>query len=370
MNIRALRTAAAVTGVLAAVSLTTTSALAVPPPNGSTNVLALAGSDTIQDVDTAIAAKYNASAANPAPRDKAVNIPAFSTAATTVPADAFCAARTYATVPAAGQLQAPNGSTAGKAALQASADAGDGCIDIARSSSARSSTDPVTFQYFAFARDAVSYASFTGSPAPANLTIAQLRGIFNCTFTNFNQVGGGAGQIQRYLPQDGSGTRKFFISNVLLAADPTTISSAGCPAVKIFQENTGNTVPVADRSSAIAPYSAGQFIAQANAVVLDVRGGAQIGKIDGKTPISVVAGTTTLKPNAAVYRSTTFPGSRDVFHVVDVRSPSYNDALRFIGFDAAGPGALCNGAFNTLITKFGFVPNVKLTGTNGICRQS
>ena len=113
MNIRALRTAAAVTGVLAAVSLTTTSALAVPPPNGSTNVLALAGSDTIQDVDTAIAAKYNASAANPTPRDKAVNIPAFSTAATTVPADAFCPARNYATVPAAGQLQAPNGSTAG-----------------------------------------------------------------------------------------------------------------------------------------------------------------------------------------------------------------------------------------------------------------
>lgn len=62
-----------------------------------------------------------------------------------MPADAFCAARTYATVPAAGQLQAPNGSTAGKAALQASADAGDGCIDIARSSSARSSTDPATF---------------------------------------------------------------------------------------------------------------------------------------------------------------------------------------------------------------------------------
>ncbi len=370
MKICALRTAAAVTGVLAAVSFTMTSAQAVPPANGVKNVLALAGSDTIQDVDTALAARYNASAANPAPKDQAVNIPAFSTGATTVPADAFCAARTYATVPAAGQFQAPNGSTAGKAALQASADAGDGCIDIARSSSARSSTDPTTFQYFAFARDAVSYATFTGSPAPANLTIAQLRGVYNCTFTDFGQVGGGAGQIQRYLPQDGSGTRKFFIANVLAGSDPTLISSPSCPAVKTFQENTGNTVPTADQNSAILPYSAGQFIAQANGVITDVRAGAQIGKIDGKTPVAVNTTTGALKPNTAVYRSTTFPGSRDVFHVVDVRSPSYNDALRFIGFDAAGPGALCNGAFNSTITKFGFVPNVKLAGSNGICRQS
>ncbi len=368
--LRTLGTAAAVTGALAAVSFSTTSALAVPAPNGASNVLALAGSDTIQDVDTAISAKYNASAANPAPRDSARNIPAVPTTPFTVAGDAFCETRTYSATPAAGEFQAPNGSTAGKAALALSAGNGDGCIDIARSSSPRSSTDPATFEYYAFARDAVSYATFSGGPAPANLTINQLRGIYNCTFTNYNQVGGAAGPIQRYLPQDGSGTRKFFIANVLLGADPTTISSPDCPVVKTFQENTGTTIPAQDRAAAIAPYSAGQYIAQANKVIPDVRDGAVIGKIDGKTPIAVNPNTGALKPNTAVYRSTTFPGSRDVFHVVDVRSPSYNDALRFVGFDAAGPGALCNGAFNGLITKYGFVPNVKLTGAQGICRQS
>ena len=43
--------------------------------------------------------------------------------------------------------------------------------------------------------------------APANLTRAQLQGIYNCTFTNWNQVGGSNGQIERYWPQSGSGTR-------------------------------------------------------------------------------------------------------------------------------------------------------------------
>jgi len=368
VKLRTLSTAAVFTGVLVSLSLGATSAWAVPPPNGQTNVLALAGSDTIQDVDTVLANKYNTFFKNPAPRDKAVNIPAFAPGTVTVPADAFCGARTYSNTPGPGQFAAPNGSSAGKAALQASADNGDGCIDIARSSSGRGSTDPATFEYYGFARDAVSYSTFASGPAPKNLTLAQLRGIYNCTFVNFSQVGGGAGPIQRYLPQDGSGTRSFFITSVL-GFDPSTISRTNCPAVKTFQENTGTTIPSGARSRAIAPYSAAQYIAQANRVEADVRAGARIGAIGGKNPVLRKADGS-FAPNTRVYRSTSFPGARDVFHVLDVRSPSYRDALRFVGFDAAGPGALCSGAFNATIVRYGFVPNAKLSGAQGICRKS
>lgn len=370
MYLRTLSTAVACAGVLvvAPLALLPSAASAAPPPNGTTNVLALAGSDTIQDVDTALAKRYNGLAANPAPRDRAVNVPALSGGTTTVPGDAFCAARTYASAPTAGQSQAPNGSSAGKAALKLSADNGDGCIDIARSSSARGSTDPSTFEYYGFARDAVSWASYSTSPAPKTLTLTQLRNIYSCKVTNWSQVGGRAGSIQRYVPQDGSGTRSFFISGVLAGADPTSVSTPACPAVKTFQENTGTSVPSVERAKAVLPYSAAQFVAQGNRIVPDARAGVRIGAIGGKNPVLTSGGR--FSPNAKVYRDARFAGARDVFHVLDVRSPSYNDAVRFVGFDASGPGALCSGALNSTLTQYGFVPNAELAGAQGTCRLS
>lgn len=375
MKLRTMRTAAAAAGVLAsatiaATTLTTTAALAVPSPNGSSNVLALAGSDTIQDVDGVIAGKYASNATNnPAPADKAVNVPALSTTAKTVPGDSFCETRTYSSAPTAGQVQSPNGSSAGKAALKLSADNGDGCIDIARSSSGRGATDPSTFEYYSFARDAVSFIKFSG-PAPLKLSLQQIRDVYSCAKTNYDQVGGSAGAIQRYLPQDGSGTRSFFINSVLGGADPTTVSSASCPAVQTFQENTGNTIPSGDRAKAIAPYSAAQYIAQANKVEGDVRAGAKIGTLGGKQAAFLNSSTGKYQANTTTYRDTTYVAARDVFHVLDVRSPSYTDALRFVGFDASGPGALCKGAFNSTITQYGFVPGVKGSTSQGICRLS
>ena len=99
--------------------------------------------------------------------------------------------------------------------------------------------------------------------APATMTKAQLQGIYNCTYTDWGQVGGIPGHpIQRYMPQSNSGTYSFFLSNWLGGVDPALVSSttppAGstfpCPAVintqldnagKPLEENTGNELDAA-----------------------------------------------------------------------------------------------------------------------------
>ena len=46
--------------------------------------------------------------------------------------------------------------------------------------------------------------------ATNGLSIAQLKNIYTCTVTNWNQVGSGAGTIVPLMPQIGSGTRSYF----------------------------------------------------------------------------------------------------------------------------------------------------------------
>ena len=117
----------------------------------------------------------------------------------------------------------------------------------------RGATDPATFEYYGFAKDAVSWAHFPGN-APADLTVEQLRAIYSCVATNWNQVGGQDATIVRYLPPTGSGTRSFFVGTVL-GAEPST----DCGTVKTAGENDGSAVPAEDRDTAILPYSVAQW---------------------------------------------------------------------------------------------------------------
>ncbi|GAB2916072.1 substrate-binding domain-containing protein [Rhodococcus aerolatus] len=354
---RITRTASAgvtVAAVLALSVLNGSAAEAVPAPNGYLDSITLAGSDTIQDVDTALTAQFNA---EPADGDKVTNVPAFFSGAVTSPGDRSCAPITYAQTPGAGQTQAPAGSGAGKNALRASVAAGNGCVDVARSSSGRGSSDPATFEYYAFAKDAVGFATFQQG---LSLTTAQLRGIYNCTLTNFNQVGGPNQQIQRYLPQASSGTRGFFVGTVLGGADPTTVSSASCPAVTIINENDASQIASGSQPAAILPYSAAQYVAQGNQVrkpdgtrVADLRNGAVIGTLDGQNPVTGSAPN--LAPNTTVYNSS-YIGARNVYHVLDNTSVSYTEALRYLGFDSNGPSQLCSGAYSATLLAYGFAP--------------
>ena len=226
---------------------------------------------------------------------------------------------------------APNGSTEGKDALYdqenfASLSADSSCYDMARSSSAPSpataivAPDDPNMQYYAYALDAVTF--LVGSDAttgaglppgtPAELTLQQVYNIYDCTYTNWDQVvvgytpsgaaiKGANAPIYRFWPQSGSGTLAMaqnMLSSVALSKDnpqgkgfdPTaaayspigtaagdTPPSAGAGNNNcvnglynyggnfISEENTENVIAqstAAEDAGAIFPFSAGQFVAQ------------------------------------------------------------------------------------------------------------
>jgi phosphate transport system substrate-binding protein len=369
-------------GALAAVGALALNACMVQ--NGKVNTLTLVGSDTTQNVMQAISTTFNGSSSNKDP-DNAVNVFAVQSPFKDAPADAFCGDIHWDTPAAMGEQLAPNGSGAGRDALKASVLNGDGCVDIARSSGTPrpagtgSGQDPTSFEYYAYAMDAVSWASASGN-APANLSLANLQGIYNCTFTDWSQVGGSAGAIKRYWPQAGSGTRSFFQAEVL-GFDPTTFSNGSCPAVTLTEENSGAVINTnGDQATAIVPFSAGNWISQQDGNAPDVRFNQTIHNLDGAAYLVNNMGTFSLNTAGPVNEnnirlnnpSPTNVGIRYVFNVIDNTTPDYGDAKFFVGFenkpkgDSSTPTAsdLCNDKDNATLKAFGFAPLDRTTGTH------
>jgi phosphate transport system substrate-binding protein len=388
-------------------------------PDGDDDVLTIVGSDTTQDVVDALVTSYdNDLQYNDDPnipgddRDDLVNVLSVeSGAGEFAPSDEDCPdpapgapdGITWRTPPPAivppGERLAPNGSTAGREALKAEVLAGGGCVDIARSSApprpvgTGAGQDPATFEYYAYALDAVGYSTASAA-APANLTLTQLRNIYNCTITNWNQIPGGPGinqPIERYFAQPGSGTGPFF-QNDVLGFDPGLFSGPNCPAVQYVQENQGLSIQAnGDLQSGIMNYSGGNWIAMANGSIPDQRAGQVIGNLDGKN-ITFNTGSTwtpatpqaTGDPNAPVQESNVrlvnnppaYVGVRFVFNVTASNADSYLSALRYIGFDNVADGStspLCSGGKASILTLYGFGPLDNTAGPRNIpgstCRK-
>ena len=298
----------------------TLAAVQAHPAGASGDVIAAAGSDTTVDVMDQLLA--GTGAVN-------VHVPKNQTAAgQTVPGDSFCNSVTYndGTAGTDGNgnplVVAPKNSGEGRTALQGSVaktypntvsytnptsitSLTGGCIDIARSSSKSSLANQ---ENYAFGLDAVSWGT-TSLNAPANLTLQQLQDIWNCKYNDWSQVGGSPGPIQRVLPKFGSGTRKFFINNVLQnstetdsvgATFPTTGTLTGtstaitCPAVigdgttGGVEENSGNEFTTSatrqQYQQYIFPYSSGKWVFQATGAgnpSIDVRNGVRPGGLIG-----------------------------------------------------------------------------------------
>jgi phosphate transport system substrate-binding protein len=365
------------------------------PPNPYSFTLAIAGSDTTQNAMSDFASVFNTVQS---PKESyAVNIDAIATVPVEVDSDEFCTpeagsdfeGRIY--VAADGDnvttFNSPNGSGNGRSALASSAASASaakrGCIDIARSSSAPSGTDPESFEYFAFGLDAVGWAS-GASAAPDTLTKQQIIDIYRCDITNWSQVGGDAGPIQRYFPQSGSGTRSFFQSDMLDGLVPEDFSSETCPAVVITQENTGRLIAQnGDIEEAIVPYSAADWVAQTRGTRPDNRAGQVVRALTagGTTQSPIVIDEETGDPalNTAgpineanvklVDPTPDYPGVRFVFNVVDTRSPNYLEARDFVGFSEGDNGFICSGDYATTIQNNGFGPLPPMGGADGpTCR--
>ncbi len=159
------------------------------------------------------------------------------------------------------KIARPDGSSAGILALDANAKTKDKkafCIDYARSSRPRSSSDPSKgpggIVFVALAKDAVTFATNSTTNAPANLTTAQLNAIYTCTDTNWSQVGGKSAPIDAQLPQTSSGTRAFFLASIGVATPGSCVNSTA-------EENEG-TDSVLKGPNVIFPYSIGKYIAE------------------------------------------------------------------------------------------------------------
>jgi ABC-type phosphate transport system substrate-binding protein len=170
----------------------------------------------------------------------------------------------------------PFGSSAGILALENTKTTTGGlpCINFARSSRARASTDPGTISFINLAGDAVTVATQPGSHAPANLlTTSVLTGIYNCSISRWNQIpgnsGGSTATIAAMLPQNGSGTRSFFLGAIGLTAPGSCVSTSATQqgaagnGANTLEENEGVDPSLnTNTANVIFPYSVGKWIAQ------------------------------------------------------------------------------------------------------------
>jgi ABC-type phosphate transport system substrate-binding protein len=181
----------------------------------------------------------------------------------------------------------PSGSNNGIIALVNDRNAGTHCLQFARSSTDNHTShagDHLT--YIPFATDAVSYATTETSQINRNLSVGTLAKIYNCDASI------PANTFEPLLPQFGSGTRKFFLENVLhVSGGDVSTYTTDHPCVKDslngvpLLENTGNLL---QDDKQIEPYAISSWIAQTTKNVPDAHGFTILGN---------VAGVASLTPN-------------------------------------------------------------------------
>jgi ABC-type phosphate transport system substrate-binding protein len=263
---------ASVTAAATMIALTTGPAFA-DPPSGVTprpTDAVSSGSDSTQYLLDQLS--YDFDHANPKAATKLYSWDA-------VNPDTLVTGDTITTKAGCAAIARPDGSGAGVAALEANArpsgNSTNYCLDYARSSRARESTDPSCATngicFVSLAGDAVTWADRSaaagGTDAPGNLTTAQLVKIYECSYTNWDQVGGENAPIQPFLPQTSSGTRTFFLTALGGGVTPITPGScvsdgaaSGEPEGTI-EENEGINAAL-DTPEAIFPFSIGSWLSQ------------------------------------------------------------------------------------------------------------
>ncbi len=268
-----LLTAAALATSL--VSIASGTALADPTVVPATADIVGVGSDTTQTVLNQFSTDYNAYLTGLGDTTSPRLYSFDATGSATITAKAGTTAFTR-----------PNGSGAGINALNAASPALP--VDFARSSRAPQTGDLTTDIFVAFAKDAVTWsATATGSNAPANLTTADLKNIYNGTYTTWNQITDIAGYtgpavaIKPYLPQASSGTRSFFLKAI-------GVTTLGVNVVSGPEENEGTDVALND-PNVIFPYSVGHYIGQVyggHTTATDAPGALSLRNINGVAPVT------------------------------------------------------------------------------------
>jgi ABC-type phosphate transport system substrate-binding protein len=374
MSRRTLRAGVA-GGVAVVLTLLGTAAQADPNPtqpgtpiDGKTDsqLYAAVGADAFAELTNNVVQAYNSQA--PAPVDQLESFDAVNPVT-------GAAGENITTKPGCSVVRA-NGANAGINAILLNqksnvATGGDGtsfCIDWVRSSRQKgSATGEANLTFYAQSADAVSYATVGNAYAPTTpLTTLQLKDIFECTTTDWSQVGGQAGPIHVYLPPSSAATLTFFLTAIGSSLTNVNAGCNGLPTVFSQQQNDGRTMN--GDPMGIAPYAVTKWAAQKNEAtgIADNRGGADLGLVNTTTsPITTqTLGATTYSVLNPAFATGDSQGFGRLFYNV-VR----NDAPQELKDVFKAGGYLCQHQ-NEFLIPFGNTPLGNDQTTPRFCGQA
>jgi ABC-type phosphate transport system substrate-binding protein len=225
-------------------------------------------------------------------------------------------------------------------------------VDIARSSSGGTVNATGELLYVPFGRDAIAYAYHSGSTATGITTItkAQMKSLFECTLRDLGGV-----TITPVIPQDGSGTRKDFLSKIGSSETglKTVSESGGC--VVEGQEHDGNSLTVAN---SIMPMSASRWIAMNTGATQSKIGSALIAGIAdvGQSPVTGTG--TAMAPNTSYYADATW--GRDTYLVVEYARVDSTNAKYDVNLARVLDASITTSLANTTSTNPSRAGSVKL----------
>jgi ABC-type phosphate transport system substrate-binding protein len=286
MSRRTLRAALAA-GTAAALILLGTTAHADPVPGspsqpipGKTDsqLYAAVGADAFAELTNNVVSNYNSQ--SPAPDALLESYDAVN------PVDG--STDTLTTKPGCTGIPRPNGANAGINAIllnqMSTVDPTKFCIDWVRSSRAKgTAAGEAGLTFYAQSADAVSYTTVGNAYAPTTpLTTAQLKDIFECTDTDWSDVGGQPGPIHLYIPPSSAATLTFFLTAI---GSSLTNVSAGCGSSVIGNEQQNDGRTMNGDPLGISPYAVTKWAAQDNGApgISDNRGGTELGLVNTTT---------------------------------------------------------------------------------------
>ena len=319
-----------------------------PPGKTAAQIYSTVGADAFAELTNNLATKYNAQ--TPAPAQTLASYDAINP-------DTGAAGENITTKPGC-TVARPNGANAGISTIlldqKSTVDTTQYCVDWVRSSRAKgTAAGEAKLTFYAQSRDAVSYAVIGNAYAPTTpLTTTQLKDIFECTVTDWSEVGGQAGAIRLYMPPASAATLTFFLQAIGTSLPNVNAGCAGLPTYLTGQQNDGRTMN--GDPQGIAPYAVTKWAAQVNEPVgiKDFRGGTHIGTVNTTTsPVTtkVLGGVSyeVLNPDFTTGASAAF--GRIFFNTVRNDAP---DSLKAIFKDT---GYLCANA-DQLLIPFGNTP--------------
>jgi ABC-type phosphate transport system substrate-binding protein len=282
------------------------------------NSYSIVGSDTLEDVVSALANGTNISGSTVRSTVNLTSIGSFDATGSS-----------YITTKSGGvRFGRPNGSGDGVKALSRSIDGAaytsgtpgsptgvviTGQVDIARSSSAGTANANGELMYVPFGRDAIAYA-YNGTAADiSSLSGSEMKSLYECSVTTVNGV-----TVTPIIPQNGSGTRKDWLAKIGSSETAMrTVAEGGC--VVEGQEHDATTLT----TNSVMPMAVSRWIAMNTGASYDKRGTGTLGSMVAGT--SPVTGTgSAMVPNPTYYADTTW--GRDTYLVVEYARVSLGNA--------------------------------------------